>query len=117
MAHKVKVLAVLDGLQMIDFFIVLHIKELGKEVRAYTIFAMDVDGKNKTNLASVNPGVEGDIGSFSVYYMDMNDPDHIYIYWNNRRLRVADFYKLNIYTGKPTLNCLWPRYRRQRDHI
>ena len=28
MAHKVKVLVVLDGLQMIDFFIVLHIKEL-----------------------------------------------------------------------------------------
>ena len=81
---------------------------VGRNSRAYTVFAMDVDGKNKTNLASVNPGVEGDIGSFSVYNMDMSDPDHVYVRWNNRRLRVPDFYKLNINTGKPTLIAFGP---------
>ena len=68
---------------------------------------MDIDGKNRTNLLSVNPAVEGG-SSFGIYYMDMNDPDHIYVYWNNRRPRVADYYKLNIYTGKPELIAFGP---------
>ena len=80
---------------------------VGKRGNAYTIFAMDIDGKNRTNLLSVNPAVEGG-SSFGIYYMDMNDPDHIYVYWNNRRPRVADYYKLNIYTGKPELIAFGP---------
>ena len=44
---------------------------VGKKGNAYTIFAMDIDGKNRTNLLSVNPAVEGG-SSFGIYYMDIS---------------------------------------------
>ena len=83
---------VLGGLLTQDFYIWTDPRStgVGKKVMCYTIFAMDIDGKNRTNLLSVNPAVEGG-SSFGIYYMDMNDPDHIYVYWNNRRPRVLIF--------------------------
>lgn len=88
--------------------------ETGKEFAAYTVFAMNIDGSQKTELLNFKLAVDVK-PNFGIYDMDYSDPKHIYIYMNNRRPTVPDFYKLNVFTGKPQLIAFGPDFgRRER---
>lgn len=89
--------------------------EAGKEFAAYTVFAMNIDGSKRTELLNFKLAVN-DKPNFDIYDMAYSDKDHIYIYMNNRRPSVPDFYKLNVYTGRPQLITFGPDIGR-RDQI
>ena len=76
--------------------------EVGRSINALQTFAMNADGSGRKALLEYKFGAEG-LRGFSIYNMNSDDDDTVYVFWNNRRPRVPDMYKLNIKTGVPKL--------------
>ena len=66
--------------------------DMGKKAGA--AFAINLDGSDRTTLWKYGEGE-----STYPYWMDYNDPNHIYVANNSRRSAIFDYYKLNVYTG------------------
>lgn len=82
-------------------------EQQGRSVNSYAIFAVNLDGSERKKLLDYKFGAEG-LRGFDIYNMNMDDPDHVFVYWNDRRSRVSDYYKLNVKTGSPKLLAFGP---------
>ena len=98
-----------DGISMFDWvsderfvFMPQAFEQVGRNMNALQVFAMNADGSKKRSLLEYNFGAEG-LRGFEVYNMNLENEDEVFVYWNNRRSRVSDYYKLNIKTGVPKL--------------
>ena len=77
-------------------------EQVGRNMNALQVFAMNADGSRKRSLLEYNIGAEG-LRGFDVYNTNPEVDDEVFVYWNKRRSRVSDYYKLNINTGVPKL--------------
>ena len=77
-------------------------EQVGRSMSALQVFAMNVDGSRKRSLLEYQFGAEG-LRGFDVYNTNPEVDDEVFVYWNKRRSRVSDYYKLNINTGVPRL--------------
>ena len=77
-------------------------EEVGRSMSAFQVFAMNVDGSRKRSLLEYQFGAEG-LRGFDVYNTNPEVDEEVFVYWNKRRARVSDYYKLNINTGVPKL--------------
>ena len=77
-------------------------EQVGRNMNALQVFAMNADGSRKRSLLEYNFGAEG-LRGFEVYNTNPEVDDEVFVYWNKRRSRVSDYYKLNINTGVPKL--------------
>jgi hypothetical protein len=77
-------------------------EQVGRNMNALQVFAMNVDGSRKRSLLEYQFGAEG-LRGFDVYNTNPEVDDEVFVYWNKRRSRVSDYYKLNINTGVPRL--------------
>ena len=77
-------------------------EQVGRSMNALQVFAMNADGTRKRSLLEYNFGAEG-LRGFEVYNTNPEVDDEVFVYWNKRRSRVSDYYKLNINTGVPKL--------------
>ena len=98
-----------DGISMFDWvsderfvFMPQAFEQVGRNMNALQVFAMNADGSKKRSLLEYNFGAEG-LRGFEVYNMNLENEDEVFVYWNDRRSRVSDYYKLNINTGVPRL--------------
>ena len=77
-------------------------EQVGRNMNALQVFAMNADGSRKRSLLEYQFGAEG-LRGFEVYNTNPEVDDEVFVYWNKRRSRVSDYYKLNIRTGVPKL--------------
>lgn len=77
-------------------------EQVGRNMNALQVFAMNADGTRKKSLLEYNYGAEG-LRGFDVYNTNPENENEIFVYWNDRRARVSDYFKLNIKTGVPKL--------------
>ena len=98
-----------DGISMFDWvsderfvFMPQAFEQVGRNMNALQVFAMNADGSRKRSLLEYNFGAEG-LRGFEVYNTNPEVDDEVFVYWNKRRSRVSDYYKLNINTGVPKL--------------
>ena len=77
-------------------------EQVGRSMNALQVFAMNADGSRKRSLLEYQFGAEG-LRGFDVYNTNPEVDDEVFVYWNKRRSRVSDYYKLNINTGVPRL--------------
>ncbi len=82
-------------------------EQQGRNVNSYAIFAVNLDGSNRKKLLDYQFGAEG-LRGFDIYNMDYENEDNVFVYWNDRRARVSDYYKLNVKTGVPELIAFGP---------
>ena len=83
MAHKVLKYLVLDGWLNNDRFWFRPQYKAGQSVKGYGVtYAMDLDGKRRTNLQVL---ILGGFAIQRVYDMAYDEPNTIYVIWNNRR--------------------------------
>ena len=66
--------------------------KMGQGARSIVTFAINIDGSQKKIIH------QGTSGQY-IYNTALDDPKHVYVYNNERRPTIFDFYRLNIYTG------------------
>ena len=63
-------------------------EQVGRNMNALQVFAMNADGSRKRSLLEYQFGAEG-LRGFEVYYTNPEVEDEVFVYWNKRRSRVS----------------------------